>query len=445
LNKIIKYKKVLNMQQKYHIITIGCQMNVADSSRLAGFLDSNNYKQTDDKGKANLIILNTCGIRQSAENKVYSLVHTMRKQYKKAKIIITGCLSQRVDVQKRLAGKVDFFMPINVIPDMMKLLENRDFKSKLSLDEVRLKDGEQYLNITPKNPSFFSALVPIGNGCNNFCSYCVVPYARGREVYRPASSIIKEVRDLVKNGYKEITLIAQNVNSYKSKNYDFAKLLAQTAKIKGDFWLRFSTSHPKDVSLDLIKVLGEEKKICPHFHLAVQSGDDDILRAMNRGYTAKHFIQLVDKIRAARPGISITSDVIVGFPGEKRGHFENTVKLFKTVKFDLVYVSLYSPRPLTASSFMSDDVSMEEKKRRAKELEIILAKTALSNNQFYIGKTEKVLIEGVNKAGSYWGRNAAHKIVDILSKEKANSKLIGSFVAVKINKVSAFRLSGDLL
>ncbi|MDI3496486.1 MAG: tRNA-2-methylthio-N6-dimethylallyladenosine synthase [Patescibacteria group bacterium] len=433
------------MTQKYYLITIGCQMNIADSSRLAAFLEKNNYQKTSNPEQADLIIFNTCGIRQSAENRVYGLVNSIRKKNKKAKIVITGCLSQRSDVQKRLAGLVDIFMPISAMPDMMKLLKNREFKSNLSLDEIRLRQGEKYLAIIPKYASRFSAFVPIGNGCNNFCSYCVVPYARGREVYRPALAIVKEVRELVKKGYKEIILIAQNVNSYKSGSYDFAKLLAQVAKIKGDFWLRFSTSHPKDVSLNLIKVLGEEKKICPHFHLAVQSGDDDILRAMNRGYSAKHFLQLVEKIRAARPGMAITTDIIVGFPGEKRKQFQNTVKLFKAAKFDLAYISRYSPRPMTASYSMPDDVSLEEKKRREKELEKILVQTALSNNQFYKGKTERVLIEGINKAGNYWGRNAAHKVVNIYSQGKANKKVIGSFVAVKINKVTAFNLSGDLL
>lgn len=433
------------MEKKYHIITIGCQMNVSDSSRLSAFLEKNKYKKEDDVMRADLIVINTCGVRQSAEDRAYGLVNTIRKKNKAAKIVITGCLSHRLDVQKRLVGMVDLFMPISAMTDILKLLSGRVLKSKLSIDDVRKMQGEKYLAITPDYPNKFSAFVPIGNGCNNFCSYCVVPYARGREVYRYAQDIIREVKKLVKSGYKEITLIAQNVNSYKNGAYDFAKLLEEVANIKGDFWLRFSSSHPKDVSDKLIKVISKNDKICPHFHLAVQSGDDDILKAMNRKYTASHFLKLVEKLRKARPGMAITTDVIVGFPGEKKKNFNNTVKLFKTAQFDLAYVSRYSPRPQTAAYFLKDDVSLVDKKSREKELEKILIKSAIEHNKAYLGTAVRVLVEGVNKKGNYIGKTNSYKSVVILSQDKANKNLIGSFVAVKISKIKNFSLEGELL
>ena len=304
------------MKNKYHIITLGCAMNHSDSNRIASFLDKHKYVHTAQIEEANLLLINTCGIRQSAENRAYSLVNNARKLNKNIKIVLTGCLSRREDVKRRLAAKVDLFMPISALPDIVNLLNNPQAESVLSLDEVRLMQGEKYLTILPKQSNAFAAFVPIGNGCNNFCSYCVVPYARGREVYRSAQDIIAEVKSLVDRGYREITLIAQNVNSYHSQNYDFPKLLAKVAELKGDFWLRFSSSHPKDVSDRLIAVIGRYDKICSHLHLALQSGDDDILEAMNRKYSAKHFLGLIKKVRAVKKDVSISSDIIVGYPGE---------------------------------------------------------------------------------------------------------------------------------
>ncbi len=433
------------MNKTYHIITIGCQMNLVDSERLAAFLDEKGFKLHQDIMKANIAIINTCGVRQSAEDRVYGLVNQIKKRNRKAIIVVTGCLSRRKDVQRRLAERVDIFMPINEMPNLPKLLAGRELKPKLSLDEVRLLQGEKYLTILPKHQSSFSAFVPIGNGCNNFCSYCVVPYARGREVYRPAKDVIKEVKALVKKGYKEITLIAQNVNSYNDKSYDFPKLLKEVVQIPGKFWIRFSSSHPKDMSADLIKTIGSSDKVCSHLHLAVQSGDDGILKAMNRKYTAKHYLNLIKKVMKAKPGIAITTDVIVGFPGETKKQFNNTVKLFKEIDFDLAYISQYSPRPQTASYNMEDNVSKEEKKRREKVLDEILRKTALKNSQKYLNKTIEVLVEGINKRGKYYGKTSSYKSVQIDPKQKALKKTIGQFVKVEIKKAQDFGLEGVLV
>lgn len=420
-------------------------MNKSDSERLATFFEGHNYQETPDSRLADIITVNTCGIRQSAEDRAYGLVNQLRKKNKDAKIIVTGCLGKREDVRKRLNKLVDLFLPISSMPDIFKLLENSVKISSLSLDKVRLLQGEKYLTILPKYQNKFSAFVPIGNGCNNFCSYCVVPYARGREVYRPAKDIIKEVKELIKNDYREIIVIAQNVNSYKSGKDDFPSLLEKLAKLKGDFWLRFSTSHPKDVNSKLIKVFSEQPKICSHFHMAVQSGDDKILRAMNRKYLAKDFNNLVAKIRKARPGVSVTTDVIVGFPGETKPQFNNTVKLFKQLKFDMAYVSRFSPRPQTVAASLKDDVSREEKRNREQILEKVLRITALENNQAYFNKEVKILVHGINKNKKFYGQTASAKQVVINGNYRAQKKIIGQFLMVKINKIKEFSLEGELI
>jgi tRNA-2-methylthio-N6-dimethylallyladenosine synthase len=427
--------------KSYYIITIGCHMNQADSERIESFLSENKYQALDNYIKADLVILTTCGIRQAAEDRVYGLVNQIRKTNPKVKIVITGCLANREDVQKRLKGKVDLFMPINELPNLLVLLNNINHQSSNSQTELRRLSGEKYLGITPKYYSSFTAYVPIGNGCNNFCSYCVVPYARGREVYRASSDIIKEVENLLAKGYKEIVLIAQNVNSYRSGRIDFPLLLKKIASLPGDFWLRFFSSHPKDLSDELIRVMSASDKICHHLHLAVQSGDDDILQAMNRRYKAEHFISLIEKIRQAKPGIAISTDVIVGFPGETKKQFQNTAKLFKKLKFDMAYISQYSPRPGTVAWKMKDNVSELEKKERELILENILRQTSLKINQDYIGRVLKVLVDHKTKKGIYQGKTSSFKSVQFSSPQD----LIGRFALVRIKAVKSFGLSADLL
>ncbi len=436
----------MKVNKTYHIITIGCQMNKVDSERLAAFLESEGYKPHQDFKSADVVIINTCGIRQMAEDRVYGLVNQIKKFNPASKVVIAGCLSKRADVQKRLEGRADIFLPISEMLRLPELLGGEEFVPNFSLDEVRLKQGEKYLDISPKHESKFTAYIPIGNGCNNFCSYCVVPYARGREVYRPAADILKEAYGLIKNGYQEIILIAQNVNSYQDAKLKFPALLEKIIKIPGKFWIRFSSSHPKDMSDDLIRVIGSSPKVCPHLHLAVQSGDDKILKAMNRGYTAKHYENLIKKVRAVKPGIAITTDVIVGFPGETKAQFLNTVKLFKTVNFDLAYIAQYSPRPGTVSWKMKDNVSPAEKKRRAEAINEILKVTAAKNNQSHLGEIMEVLVEGKNKRGKYYGKTGSYQTVLVNAAGRPSSKdgLIGKFVGVRIEKALPFGLEGTL-
>ncbi|MDP3043476.1 MAG: MiaB/RimO family radical SAM methylthiotransferase [bacterium] len=475
----------------YYIITIGCQMNKSDSERIAGHLEKRGYKKSAEREKAGLVILVTCGVRQSAEDRIYGLVPKIKKENPKVKIILTGCLVNREDVKRRLNGYVDAWMPINKIFNFQFSIFNQftnfQFSNKKQKDKISC-DKDDYLSIKPKYSSKFSAFVPIGNGCNNFCSYCVVPRARGREVYRPAEDILKEIKCLVKKDYKEIILIAQNVNSYKSEitNYplrqsdseasklqitnksnppaggqnsklkfiNFSGLLKLINDIPGDFWIRFFTSHPKDMSDELIKAIAASDKACRHIHLPVQAGDDEVLKKMNRNYTVSHYKSLIKKIRRGLPDVSITTDVIVGFPGETKAQFNNTVKLFKEVKFDMAYISRYSPRPGTAAEKLKDNVSKIEKKRREEELMKILRKTALENNKKYIGKIVDVLVEGRNKRGEWYGKTETAKNVKLGIKNPPNSAgkqelgirtIIGEFVKVKINKVRGFGLEGEIV
>ncbi len=417
----------------YHIITIGCQMNESDSERIAGSLEKQGYEKSEDKYSADLVVINTCGVRQSAEDRIYGLIPEIKKKSasrrKQAKIILTGCLAYRKDVRRRLEKYVDSWMTIS---------------------QMTNGKGAGYFKAKPKYESEFSAFVPIGNGCDNFCSYCVVPYARGREVWRPAKDALSEVKSLVKKNYKEIVLIAQNVNSYKDGKTDFADLLKMADNIKGEFWIRFYTSHPKDMSAKLIKTVSECEKVCRHIHLPAQAGDDEVLKKMNRKYKYGDYVKLVCKIRKrlnsdmSRLPVAITTDIIVGFPGETKKQFNNTAKLMKKIKFDMAYISQYSPRSGTAAMKMADNASKPEKKRREEELNKILKRSVSGNNKKYIGKTVKVLVEGKNKNNQWTGKTETSKNVKF---PMVNGKkdLTGKFVDVKINKAMDFGLEGEVV
>lgn len=312
---------------KYHIITYGCQMNKADSERIAATLEKRGYQPAANAKEADLIVVNMCSVRQSAVDRVFGM--PMKLRGIKAKKVLTGCILKK---------------------DIAKF-------SKI-FDEIR------------KMPQRGcpSALIPISNGCNNFCAYCVVPYTRGHLICRPHQEIIKEIKSAVKKGLKEIWLLGQNVNDYSSGTVNFAELVKLVNDIPGNFKFFFMSPHPKNFSDELINTLAECKKFGRRLNLPVQSGDDAILKKMRRNYTVKQYKALVKKIRDKMPDINLSTDVIVGFPGETKKQFENTVKLFKIIGFDIAYISKYSPRTGTASFQMEDDVPREEKIRRKKVL-----------------------------------------------------------------------------
>jgi tRNA-2-methylthio-N6-dimethylallyladenosine synthase len=326
--------------KKYWIITYGCQMNKSDSERIATVLEEKGYKKASKENEADLILINVCSVRQSAVDRVYAKVN---KYFKKKKIILAGCILN--EDKKKLREKVaEFWHPSN------------------------------YFECSSIYQSKFSAYLPIMTGCNNFCSYCVVPSTRGKEKSRSAGDIIKEVRSLIKKGYKEITLLGQNVNSYEDGGINFPKLLKRINDIGANFRLRFLTSHPKDMSGELIEVMANSQKLIKEIHLPVQSGDNQILKKMNRHYTTAQYKNLIKKIRRAIPSIKVSTDIIVGFPGETKKQFTNTIKLCKQIKFDKAYIAKYSPRPGTAAAKLKDNISREEKKRRWQILDKLINK-----------------------------------------------------------------------
>lgn len=329
---------------KYHIITFGCQMNKSDSERMATDLENKGYKNASKIETADLIVVNMCSVRQSAVDRVYGLLPKFKKL--KAKTVLTGCI----------------------------LKEDKN-KFKKRFDTIwQMKD---YFNLLPKCQSNLRAFVPISNGCNNFCAYCVVPFTRGSLVCRSHQEILKEVQNLVKEGFKEIWLLGQNVNDYHSPtnhSINFAKLLEMINHLQRDFLVRFMSPHPKNFTDELITVMAKSEKIAKYLNLPVQSGDNQILKKMRRSYTVKEYRDLVKKIRKKIPEINLSTDVIVGFPGETKKQFQNTVKLVKEIKFNIAYISKYSPRVNTVAFQMKNNVPLKEKKQREKTLRKILTK-----------------------------------------------------------------------
>lgn len=416
---------------KYHIITFGCQLNLSDSERIASLFEQNiKAKRAKAENKADFVIINMCSVRQSAVNRVYGLAEKFKKFKKKPTTILTGCVTEK-DI-KKFSKIFNFVLNINDLPNWPELL---GLNNKIS-------EFDNYLCIESNYLNKFSANVPIMTGCNNFCSYCVVPYTRGREVSRNYRDIIKEIKKLVENGSKEIWLLGQNVNSYKSGDINFPKLFEMIDNISGDFWIRFTSSHPKDFSDELIKVLANAKKYPKYLNLPVQSGSNKILCAMNRPYTREKYIALVKKIRKVMPNIAISTDIIVGFPGETKTEFKESEKLFREVGFDMAYINKYSSRPGTASERMKDNISQIEKSKRERALNEILKKTALKNNLALIGKEDIALIDKKGKRKDEWfGKTTGYKTIKIVSKEN----LFGKFLKIKIEKATSWGLSGKLV
>jgi tRNA-2-methylthio-N6-dimethylallyladenosine synthase len=414
--------------KKFHLLVMGCQMNRADAERIEKILTDFGWQKIDQEIGADLIVVVACSVRKSAVDRVYGKAANWRKRRRagQLKTILTGCV---LDVdKKKLADRFDEILSITEIGKLPEILG----------DGKNLPTGD-YLCLPASRESTFSAFVPISNGCNNFCSYCAVPYTRGREVSRDAASIIKECRELIKAGYKEIVLLGQNVNSYKSGDYDFPKLLQKIDSIIGDYWIRFLTSHPKDLSDGLIETMASGRHVTPYLHLALQSGDDEILKKMNRHYTAKHYLDLIKKAKAKIPNLSVSTDVIVGFPGETKKQFKQTVELMKQAGFSMAYLAQYSPRPQTAAAKLKNDVPKAEKKRREDELNEVLKATALADNRRYEGLVVKVLVDGYRK-GKCYGKTENSKIVSFVGDEP----LIGKFAPVLVVKAGSFSLEGRL-
>ncbi|PJE58443.1 MAG: tRNA (N6-isopentenyl adenosine(37)-C2)-methylthiotransferase MiaB [Candidatus Portnoybacteria bacterium CG10_big_fil_rev_8_21_14_0_10_36_7] len=345
----------------YHLFILGCQMNISDAERLRTVLNSIGYSETKDEKIADLIILVACSVRQTAIDRVHGKLVVWKRQKIKnpnRKIALTGCVLQAD--KKQFANRFDIIFDIK---DMIKLPEllNESTNQRIIPNTLNLKN---YLTIKPAQFSYTSAQIPIMTGCDNFCSYCAVPYTRDRETSRSQKEIVAEVKDLIRQGYKNITLLGQNVNSYKPS---FIDLVKKIDAISGDYWVRFISNHPKDFSENLITFLKNSKHFAKYIHLPVQSGSDKILKLMRRPYKIAEYIKLAKKIKKNIPDICLSTDIIVGFPGETKADFEKSCALFKKIKYDLAYISQYSPRPGTVASKLQNNVLRTEKKLRKKK------------------------------------------------------------------------------
>ncbi|HLD28161.1 MAG TPA: tRNA (N6-isopentenyl adenosine(37)-C2)-methylthiotransferase MiaB [Patescibacteria group bacterium] len=414
--------------KKYIILVFGCQMNQSDSERIIRVLNNMGLEETSNIKLADLAVMVACSVRQSAIDRVYGQSYNWQARRTKGKLfaILTGCVMPKD--KEKLQSRFDLVLDVK---DIGRLPQK--------LGGLRIIDRD-YFHINPKHQSNWQAQVPIMTGCNNFCSYCVVPYVRGREVSRSVEKVIAECKQLISSGYKEITLLGQNVNSYKSGKYDFTKLLYAIDKIAGDYWLRFVTSHPKDLSGELIKVMAKGKHITPYLHLPIQSGDNQILKLMNRKYTVSHYLKLVEKVRRVVPNIMLSTDIIVGFPSETKEQFKNSVRLMKKVKFDMAFISQYSTRLGTVAAKLADNVSKSEKTRREKELIKVLKQTAKANNKMLIGHEVEVLVDSC-KNDQCVGKTKTFKVV----KFKGRKKIVGNFVKVRVNKVQNWWLVGEVI
>lgn len=430
------------MPLKYFITTFGCQMNKSDSERVASVLEKMGYKSASKENEANLILVNMCSVRQSAVDRVYGLLPKFKKLKTKnknyLKTVLTGCILNTD--RKKFGKEFDLILEIKDLPNWPKHLKP---KTPVIPRRSPLFNGSCYSNAEPRYSNNFSAFVPISRGCNNFCAYCVVPFTRGALVCRDYKEILEEVKKVTKQGFKEIWLLGQNVNDYHSptdSSTDFPKLLKMVNDIPGNFWIRFTSPNPKDFLPELIDVMNGSKKITEYLNLPVQSGDNKILKKMNRGYTAQKYKNLVKKIREKIPEICLSTDIIVGFPDETKKQFENTAKLFKEIKFDMAYIAQYSPRPGTMAVKMEDNIPPKEKKRRWEILARILKKTALKKNKKYIGRTLEVLVEAEQR-GYLRGKTRNYKTI----KFRGPENLISQFVKVKIIDVASFGLKGKFI
>ena len=433
---------------RYYIATFGCQQNEADSERLAGTAKNLGYDKAESMEDADLIIFNTCAVREHAELRALSKTGQLKHLKEKNKNLLIGLWGCMVSQEKRVEDikhkypYVDFVAGTNMLHRLPEILCDvmENDRRRYYVDELDYSIVE---GVPVERENKIKAYVSIMYGCDNFCTYCIVPYVRGRERSRKKEDILNEVRGLVVDGYKEITLLGQNVNSYGKKekdDCDFATLVEEICKIDGDFTLRFMTSHPKDVSDRLIEVIKNNPKVERHFHLPVQSGSSRMLKVMNRKYTREGYLETVRKLKEAVPDIVLTTDIIVGFPGETAEDFEQTLSLVREVKYDSVFSFIYSKRPGTPASEMQDDTTDEEKTERMSRLLSLHRENVTEINAAYVGETVRVLCEqDKDEKGSYGGRTSGFKLVKFESK---NENILGKYVDVKIESFGESLLRG---
>lgn len=429
-----------------HVITFGCQQNERDSETILGLCLDMGYTKTDDPEKADLIIINTCAIREHAEVKALSMLGRFKAQKKKNPdllIGVVGCMAaepHRADMLKKDFHYVSFTAEPNMLHKIPELISKKMLDGKRSF-VFGQDSGDIYEGAPSVRREKHRAWVSIMYGCNNFCSYCIVPYVRGRERSRNSEDILNECRSLVDSGVKEITLLGQNVNSYNA-DLTFPELISAVAEIPGDFIIRFMTSHPKDTSEELISVMKKHSpKIAPFFHLPLQSGSSEILRRMNRTYDRERYLDIAMSLKENIPGIALSTDVIIGFPGENDGDFADTMDILRKVEFDNVYAFLFSPREGTRAAKMEGKVPRADMDRRMAELLAFQDELSLKLNMKYENSKQRVLVDSIDeKTKIFSGRTLTNKLVYF----SAGGDCIGEFVNVKITKACPYHLLGEI-
>ncbi|MCI1822143.1 MAG: tRNA (N6-isopentenyl adenosine(37)-C2)-methylthiotransferase MiaB [Megasphaera sp.] len=437
------------MGEKYYfIISYGCQTNISDSERYAGQLEELGYHMTENMELADVILLNTCCVRETAEDKTLGKIGELKHLKKRNPdliIAVTGCMAQ--EWQDKLFHRA---------PHIDLVIGTHNIHKLVSLIEERQKKSDHYLATDMKVPAFhdlptrhfrdFFAWVPIMNGCNKFCTYCIVPYVRGREVSRSVEDIAKEIKKLGTQGFKEITLLGQNVNSYGQdlKNgTDFSTLIRRIEDIEGIERVRYMTSHPKDMTFAMIDAMAESKKIVNHMHLPIQSGSDELLKRMNRGYTTDHYLELVEYARKRIPDLVLTTDIIVGFPGETEEMFEETLHFLEKTQYDMAYTFIYSPRTGTPAAKMPDQIPQDVKSLRLRKLMDMQNKISLSYNKKMENKIYSVIVEGPTKndENHWFGRTTGNKMIIW---ENDNTVAVGDTVPVVVDKGQTWVLKGHI-
>lgn len=439
-----------NQTKKFIVLTWGCQMNEHDSEIVRALLEDKGYQWTGDFTEANLIVLNTCSVRKSAEQKVLGFLGNLKHQKKKKPgtlIAVGGCMTQNPEIVDILRKKTPF---VNIIFGTRNFHRLPTFIAEAEQTKSQVvepsSEDEEIPNLLPAHHTYpVKAYVTIMYGCDNFCSYCVVPYTRGREKSRPLEEISGEITKLVAQGYREVMLLGQNVNAYGKDlpgNINFVTLLRHLDQISRLSRIRYMTSHPRDFNEELIETIATSQKVCEHFHLPLQAGSNTVLDKMNRGYNREQYLELTKKIRNIIPAASITTDLIVGFPGETEKDFQDTLDLVKKIHFDTAYTFMYSPRPGTLAAQMKDHVPKEEKKLRLTRLVQVQNQISLAINKTLEGQIWEVLVEGRSKTNpARWsGRTRTNKIVVF----EGDENLIGKIVEIKIECARTWTLLGSL-
>ena len=448
-NRENKNEKRRKMAEKYHIVTYGCQMNVHESEKMAGILHQMGYEETAKKEDADIILFNTCCIRENAENHAFGNIGALKKLKKQKPnllIAVGGCMTQekgKTDILKKKFPFIDIMFGTLNLEELGNLIARKKAQKKKVI-EIREKEGEIVEFDDAYRTSYPNAWVNIMYGCNNFCSYCIVPYVRGRERSRKPEHILNEVKKLVAAGYKEITLLGQNVNSYGTDGKvktSFAQLLDEVASIEGKFRVRFMTSHPKDFTEDVVKVMEKHRKICRLVHLPVQSGSNAILQAMNRRYTREKYLDEIAMLKSRLPEAEVTTDIIVGFPGETVEDYLQTEDLVKTVDYASAFTFVYSKRQGTKAAEMDGQIPEDIQKDRIMRLVELVNSLTRKKSEKYLGKSVEILCEDYDeKKGLYLGRDEFGRMGYFESKEN----LVGKFVTLKIKKANGISLFGEI-